>query len=56
LGLLVVAVTVVNTDDTELTTRELRTVLAGSAFVALADISIVALLGARSPSDCPAWS
>ena len=48
LGLLVVAVTVVNTDDAEITTRELRTVLAGSAFVALVDIffvSIVALTG-----------
>jgi len=48
LGLLVVAVSVVNTDDSELTTRELRTVLAGSAFVALVDIffvSIVALTG-----------
>ena len=48
LGLLVVAVSVVNADDAELTTRELRTVLAGSAFVALVDIffvSIVALTG-----------
>jgi hypothetical protein len=48
LGLLVVAVTVVNADDQNTTTRELRTVLAGSAFVALADIfivSIVALTG-----------
>jgi hypothetical protein len=48
LGLLVVAVSVVNTDDAQLTTRELRTVLAGSAFVALVDIffvSIVALTG-----------
>jgi hypothetical protein len=48
LGLLVVAVSVVNTDDSEETTRELRTVLAGSAFVALVDIflvSIVALTG-----------
>jgi len=48
LGLLVVAVSVVNTDDSELTTRELRTVLAGSAFVALVDIffvSLVALTG-----------
>jgi hypothetical protein len=48
LGLLVVAVSVVNTDDAELTTRELRTVLAGSAFVALVDIffvSLVALTG-----------
>ena len=48
LGLLVVAVTVVNADDANATTRELRTVLAGSAFVALVDIfivSIVALTG-----------
>jgi hypothetical protein len=48
LGLLVVAVTVVNSDDANPTTRELRTVLAGSAFVALVDIfmvSIVALTG-----------
>jgi hypothetical protein len=48
LGLLVVAVSVVNADDTDLTTRERRTVLAGSAFVALLDIffvSIVALTG-----------
>ena len=48
LGLLVVAVTVVNADDANTTTRELRTVLVGSAFVALVDIfivSIVALTG-----------
>jgi hypothetical protein len=48
LGLLVVAVTVVNADDANAATRELRTVLAGSAFVALVDIfivSIVALTG-----------
>jgi hypothetical protein len=48
LGLLVVAVTVVNADDENPTTRELRTVLAGSAFLALVDIfivSIVALTG-----------
>jgi hypothetical protein len=48
LGLLVVAVSVVNADDANPTTRELRTVLAGSAFVVLADIffvSIVALTG-----------
>ena len=47
LGLLV-AVSVVNADDANPTTRELRTVLAGSAFVALVDIfivSIVALTG-----------
>ncbi|MGH3255170.1 MAG: hypothetical protein ACRDOU_07120 [Streptosporangiaceae bacterium] len=46
--MLVVAVTVVNADDGNLTTRELRTALAGSAFVALVDIfivSIVALTG-----------
>jgi hypothetical protein len=48
LGLLVVAVSVVNADDKNSTTRELRTVLAGSAFVVLTDIffvSIVALTG-----------
>jgi hypothetical protein len=48
LGLLVVAVSVVNADDANPTTRENRTVLAGSAFIALVDIfmvSIVALTG-----------
>jgi hypothetical protein len=48
LGLLVVALSVVNADDANATTRELRTVLAGSAFIALIDIflvSIVALTG-----------
>jgi len=48
LGLLVVALSVVNADDANPTTRELRTVLAGSAFVVLVDIffvSIVALTG-----------
>jgi hypothetical protein len=48
LGLLVVAVSVVNADDADSTTRELRTVLAGSAFVVLVNIffvSIVALTG-----------
>jgi hypothetical protein len=48
LGLLVVAVSVVNADDANPATRELRTVLAGSAFVALVDIfmvSMVALTG-----------
>jgi hypothetical protein len=48
LGLLVVAVSVVNADDADATTRELRTVLAGSAFVVLVDVffvSIVALTG-----------
>jgi hypothetical protein len=57
LGLLVVAVTVVNADDSNLTTRENRTVLAGSAFVALVDIfivSIVALTGAQTSSGCQA--
>jgi hypothetical protein len=44
LGLLVVAVSVVNADDTDPTTRERRTVLAGSAFVALVDIFFVSLL------------
>jgi hypothetical protein len=48
LGLLVVAVSVVNADDANPKTRELRIVLAGSAFAALVDIffvSIVALTG-----------
>jgi len=48
LGLLVVAVSVVNADDANPTTRELRTVLAGSAYVVLVDIffvSLVALTG-----------
>jgi hypothetical protein len=48
LGLLVVAVSVVNADDENPKTRELRSVLAGSAFFALVDIflvSIVALTG-----------
>jgi len=46
LGLLVVAVSVVNADDDDAKTRERRTVLAGSAFLALVDaffVSIVAL-------------
>ncbi len=48
LGLLVVAVSIVNSDDNDAQTRERRTVLAGSAFLALVDIfvvSIVALTG-----------
>jgi hypothetical protein len=48
LGLLVVAVSVVNADDTDAKTRERRTVLAGSAFLALVDaflVSLVALTG-----------
>jgi hypothetical protein len=44
LGLLVVAVSVVNSDDANPTTRELRTVLAGSAFVVLVDIFFVSLV------------
>jgi hypothetical protein len=44
LGLLVVAVTVVNADDENPTTRELRTVLAGSAFLALADIFVISMV------------
>jgi hypothetical protein len=44
LGLLVVALSVVNADDANPTTRELRTVLAGSAFVALVDIFMVSLV------------
>jgi hypothetical protein len=44
LGLLVVAVSVVNADDENPRTRELRTVLAGSAFVALVDIFLVSIL------------
>jgi hypothetical protein len=46
--LLVVAVSVVNADDSDPRTRELRTVLAGGAFVVLVDIffvSIVTLTG-----------
>jgi hypothetical membrane protein len=44
LGLLVVAVSVVNADDANPTTRENRTVLAGSAFVALVDIFMVSIV------------
>ncbi len=44
LGLLVVAVSVVNADDENPTTRELRTVLAGSAFLVLVDIFFVSIL------------
>ncbi len=44
LGLLVVGVSIVNTDDADPTTRERRTVLAGSAFVALVDIFVVSIL------------
>jgi hypothetical protein len=44
LGLLVVAVSVVNADDSDPKTRENRTVLAGSAFVALVDIFIVSIM------------
>ncbi len=48
LGLLVVAVSVVNSDDADAKTRERRTALAGSAFLALVDaffVSLVALTG-----------
>jgi hypothetical protein len=48
LGLLVVAVSIVNSDDEDPQTRERRTVLAGSAFLALVDafvVSIVSLTG-----------
>ncbi len=48
LGLLVVAVSVVNADDEGAKTRERRTVLAGSAFLALVDaffVSTLALTG-----------
>ena len=44
LGLLVVAVSVVNADDANPTTRELRTVLAGSAYVALVNIFLVSMV------------
>jgi hypothetical protein len=48
LGLLIVAVSIVNSDDEDPQTRERRTVLAGSAFLALVDaffVSLVALTG-----------
>lgn len=48
LGLLVVAVSIVNRDEDDATTRQRRTVLAGTGFVTLVDIfivSIVALTG-----------
>jgi hypothetical protein len=44
IGLLFVAVSVVNRDDSQHATRERRTVLAGSAFLALVDIFFVSLL------------
>jgi hypothetical protein len=56
LGLLVVAVSVVNADDANPTTRELRTVLAGSAFVALVDIFIVSIVALTGGSVTFAWS
>jgi hypothetical protein len=59
LGLLVVAVSVVNADDADPTTRENRTVLAGSAFVALVDIflvSIVALTGGSAVISAGGYS
>ena len=51
LGLLVVAVSVVNADDANPTTRELRTVLAGSAFVVLVNIFFVSLVALTGGSD-----
>ena len=51
LGLLVVAVSVVNADDENPTTRELRTVLAGSAYVALVDIFFVSIVALTGGSD-----
>ena len=51
LGLLVVAVSVVNADDADPTTRELRTVLAGSAFVVLVDIFFVSIVALTGGSD-----
>jgi hypothetical protein len=42
-GLLLVALSIVNHDDTEHGTRERRTVLAGTAFLALIDIFFVSL-------------
>jgi hypothetical protein len=44
IGLLFVALSVVNRDHSEHATRERRTVLAGSAFLALIDIFFVSLL------------
>jgi len=43
-GLLFVAVSVVNRDDSQYATRERRTVLAGSAFLALVDIFFVTMV------------
>jgi hypothetical protein len=51
LGLLVVAVSIVNADDANPTTRELRTVLAGSAFVVLVDIFFVSLVALTGGAD-----
>jgi hypothetical protein len=56
LGLLVVAVSVVNADDSNPTTRELRTVLAGSAFLALVDIFLVSMVALTGGSVVFAWS
>jgi hypothetical protein len=56
LGLLVVAVSVVNADDANPTTRELRTVLTGSAFVALVDIFFVSIMSLTGGSDVFALS
>lgn len=51
LGLLVVAVSIVNADDANPTTRELRTVLAGSAYVVLVDIFFVSLVALTGGAD-----
>lgn len=44
IGLLLVALSVVNQDDTQQATRERRTVLAGSNFLALVDIFFVSMV------------
>jgi hypothetical protein len=56
LGLLVVAVSVVNADDANPITRERRTVLAGSAFVALVDIFFVSIVALTGGSVVFGWS
>jgi hypothetical protein len=43
-GLLLIALSVVNTDESQPATRERRTILAASAFLALADIFFVSLV------------
>jgi len=56
LGLLVVAVSIVNADDANATTRELRTVLAGSAYIVLVDVFFVSLLALTGGQRVLAWS